>query len=121
MPNTIQKAKLLQKRKWRIRQTVAGTAARPRLTVKFSGKHIYAQAVDDVAGRTLVFLSTLDPGVRKANVKGNVHGAKSLGVAFAAKAKTAGLASVVFDRNGRPYHGRVKTFADAAREGGLQF
>jgi large subunit ribosomal protein L18 len=119
--NTIQKAVLLQKRKWRIRKTVAGTAARPRLSVKFSGKHIYAQAVDDAAGKTLVFLSTLDPEVKKANVKGNVSGAKSLGTAFAVKAKAAGLTAVVFDRNGRPYHGRVKTFADAAREGGLHF
>lgn len=121
MSNTIRKAQLLQKRKWRIRKTVTGTAVRPRLSVKFSGKHIYAQAVDDAAGKTLVFLSTLDPEVRKSKVKGNVSGAKTLGVAFAAKAKAAGLASVVFDRNGRPYHGRVKTFADAAREGGLQF
>ena len=119
--NTIQKAALLQKRKWRIRKTVTGTAVRPRLSVKFSGKHIYAQAVDDAAGKTIVFLSTLDPEVRKANVKGNVSGAKTLGVAFAAKAKAAGLTAVVFDRNGRPYHGRVKTFADAAREGGLTF
>jgi large subunit ribosomal protein L18 len=119
--NTIQKAQLLQKRKWRIRKAVAGTAARPRLSVKFSGKHIYAQAVDDDAGRTLVFLSTLDPEVRKANVRGNLPGAKSLGVAFAAKATAAGVASVVFDRNGRLYHGRVKSFADAARAGGLKF
>ena len=119
--NTIQKAALLQKRKWRIRKTVTGTAVRPRLSVKFSGKHIYAQAVDDAAGKTIVFLSTLDPEVRKGNVKGNVSGAKTLGVAFAAKAKAAGLTAVVFDRNGRPYHGRVKTFADAAREGGLTF
>ena len=119
--NTIQKAALLQKRKWRIRKTVTGTAVRPRLSVKFSGKHIYAQAVDDAAGKTIVFLSTLDPEVRKGNVKGNVSGAKTLGVAFAAKAKAAGLTAVVFDRNGRPYHGRVTTFADAAREGGLTF
>ena len=118
---SIRKAMLLQKRKWRIRKTVTGTAVRPRLSVKFSGKHIYAQAIDDAAGKTLVFLSTLDPEVKKSNVKGNVSGAKTLGVAFASKAKAAGLDSVVFDRNGRPYHGRVKTFADAAREGGLKF
>jgi len=118
---SIRKAMLLQKRKWRIRKTVTGTAVRPRLSVKFSGKHIYAQAIDDAAGKTLVFLSTLDPEVKKSNVKGNVSGAKSLGVAFASKAKAAGLDAVVFDRNGRPYHGRVKTFADAAREGGLKF
>ena len=118
---SIRKAMLLQKRKWRIRKTVTGTAVRPRLSVKFSGKHIYAQAIDDAAGKTLVFLSTLDAEVKKTNVKGNVSGAKTLGVAFASKAKAAGLDAVVFDRNGRPYHGRVKTFADAAREGGLKF
>lgn len=119
--NTIRKAQLLQKRKWRIRKTVAGTAARPRLSVKFSGKHIYAQAVDDEAGKTLVFLSTLDPEIRKSKAASNLAGAKSLGSAFAAKAKAAGFTAVVFDRNGRLYHGRVKTFADAAREGGLKF
>ena len=118
---SIRKAMLLQKRKWRIRKTVTGTAVRPRLSVKFSGKHIYAQAIDDAAGKTLVFLSTLDGEVKKSNVKGNDAGAKTLGTSFAAKAKAAGLESVVFDRNGRPYHGRVKTFADAAREGGLKF
>ena len=118
---TVYKAQLLQKRKWRIRKKVTGTAARPRLSVKFSGKHIYAQAVNDDAGSTLVFLSTLDPEVRKQKVKCNISGAKSLAIAFAAKAKAAGLESIVFDRNGRPYHGRVKTFADAAREGGLKF
>ena len=118
---TVYKAQLLQKRKWRIRKKVTGTAVRPRLSVKFSGKHIYAQLIDDDAGATLVFLSTLDPEVRKSKVNGNVSGAKSLGVTFAAQAKATGIASVVFDRNGRPYHGRVKTFAEAAREGGLQF
>jgi large subunit ribosomal protein L18 len=118
---TVYKAQLLQKRKWRIRKKVTGTAARPRLSVKFSGKHIYAQAVDDAAGSTLVFLSTLDGELRKGKTKGNVSGAKSLGVAFAVKAKAAGITAVVFDRNGRLFHGRVKTFADAAREGGLQF
>ena len=118
---TVYKAQLLQKRKWRIRKKVTGTAARPRLSVKFSGKHIYAQAINDDAGQTLVFLSTLDAEVKKGNAKSNVSGAKSLAAAFAAKAKAAGITSVVFDRNGRPYHGRVKTFAEAAREGGLQF
>lgn len=118
---TVYKAQLLQKRKWRIRKKVTGTAARPRLSVKFSGKHIYAQAVNDDTGSTLVFLSTLDPEQRKGKAKGNVSGAKSLGSAFAAKAKAVGINSVVFDRNGRLYHGRVKTFAEAVREGGLQF
>ncbi len=119
--NTVYKSQLLQKRKWRIRKKVVGTAARPRLSVKFSGKHIYAQLINDESGSTLVFLSTLDPEVKKGNAKSNLSGAKALGEAFAAKAKAAGNAAVVFDRNGRPYHGRVKTFAEAARAGGLQF
>lgn len=119
--NTIRKADLLQKRKWRIRKKVRGTAARPRLSVKFTTKHIYAQAIDDDAGQTLIFLSSLDATLREQKVAANVAGAKALGVAFAAKATAAGISSVVFDRNGARYHGKVKQFADAAREGGLQF
>ncbi len=119
--NTIRKASLLQKRRWRIRKKVNGTAVRPRLSVKFSTKHIYAQAVNDDAGATLVFLGTLDPSLRKQKLKANLAGAKALGVAFASKAKAAGIAAVVFDRNGALYHGKVKAFADAAREGGLAF
>jgi large subunit ribosomal protein L18 len=118
---TIRNASLLQKRRWRIRKKVNGTAARPRLSVRFTTKHIYAQAIDDDAGKTLVFLGTLAADLRKKKLTSNVAGAKALGVAFAAKAKAAGIASVVFDRNGAPYHGKVKVFADAAREGGLQF
>ena len=119
--NTIRKADLLQKRRWRIRKKVTGTALRPRLAVRFTTKHIYAQAIDDDAGKTLVFLSSLNADLRKQKLAANLNGAKALGVAFAAKAKAAGIASVVFDRSGARYHGKVKTFADAAREGGLQF
>ncbi len=119
--NTIRKADLLQKRRWRIRKKVTGTAARPRLAVRFTSKHVYAQAINDEAGTTLVFLGSLDAELRKQKVKANLAGAKALGIAFATKAKAAGLASVVFDRSGAPYHGKVKVFADAAREGGLQF
>jgi large subunit ribosomal protein L18 len=119
--NTTRKASLLQKRRWRIRKKVNGTAARPRLCVRFTTKHIYAQAIDDDKGATLVFLGTLDTGLRKDKVTSNLAGAKALGVAFALKAKAAGIASVVFDRSGAPYQGKVKVFADAAREGGLQF
>ncbi len=115
------KAILLQKRRWRIRKKVKGTAARPRLCVRFTAKHVYAQAIDDDAGTTLAFLGSLDAELRKQKLKANIAGAKILGTAFAAKAKAAGIASVVFDRSGAPYHGKVKTFADAAREGGLQF
>ena len=119
--NTIRKADLLQKRRWRIRKKVFGTAARPRLAVRFTSKHIYAQAIDDQAGTTLVFLSSLDADLRKQKLTSNLAGAKALGVAFALKAKAAGLSSVVFDRSGALYHGKVKVFADAAREGGLAF
>ena len=119
--NTIQKATLLQKRKWRIRKKVNGTSARPRLSVKFSSKHIYAQAINDDAAQTLAFVSSLDETLRKQNVKANLAGAKALGVAFAAKAKAIGIEAVVFDRNGRPFHGKVKAFADAASEAGLKF
>ena len=119
--NTIRKASLLQKRRWRIRKKVNGTAARPRLCVRFTSKHVYAQAINDDAGTTLVFLGSLDAELRKQKLKANLASAKVLGVAFALKAKAAGIASVVFDRSGAPYHGKVKVFADAAREGGLQF
>ena len=119
--NTIRKAALLQKRRWRIRKKVFGTAARPRLSVRFSSRHIYAQAVNDQTGATLVFLSSLDPELRKKKLQANLAGARELGVGFAAKAVAAGLASVVFDRSGALYHGKVKVFAEAAREGGLQF
>lgn len=119
--NTIRKADLLQKRRWRIRKKVFGTAARPRLAVRFTSKHIYAQAIDDETGTTLAFLSSLDADLRKQKLAANLTGAKSLGVAFAAKAKAAGISSVVFDRSGALYHGKVKVFADAAREGGLAF
>ena len=119
--NTIHKAMLLQKRRWRIRKKVTGTAARPRLAVKFSAKNIYAQAINDEAGTTLVFLSSLDAELRKQKLKANIASAKVLGASFAAKAKAAGISSVVFDRSGARYHGKVKTFADAAREAGLVF
>jgi large subunit ribosomal protein L18 len=118
---TITKARLLQNRRWRIRKKVNGTAARPRLAVRFTAKHVYAQLIDDDAAKTLVFVSSLDKELRKQKLKANIASAKTLGVAFAAKAKAAGIESVVFDRSGAPYHGKVKTFAEAAREGGLKF
>lgn len=119
--NTIRKADLLQKRRWRIRKKVFGTSSRPRLAVKFSSKHIYAQAVNDDNGTTVAFLSSLDADLRKQKLSANLAGAKALGEAFAAKAKAAGVESVVFDRSGALYHGKVKAFAEAARAGGLVF
>ena len=119
--NTIRKADLLQKRRWRIRKKVKGTSARPRLAVKFSSKHIYAQAVNDDNGTTLAYLSSLDADLRQQKLTANLSGAKALGEAFAAKAKAAGIETVVFDRSGALYHGKVKAFAEAARAAGLVF
>ncbi|MDR1432909.1 MAG: 50S ribosomal protein L18 [Puniceicoccales bacterium] len=109
------------KRRIRIRKRVAGAASRPRLAVKFSGKHIYAQCINDESGETLVFLSTLEREIRKQKLVANIAGAASLGKLFGEKATSAGIKCVVFDRSGRRYHGGVKAFADAAREAGLSF
>lgn len=113
-----EKNTLRQKRRWRIRKKVSGTPERPRLTVRFSNKHIYAQCVDDRAGHTLVYASSL---AENGPLKANREGAASLGKTLAEKAKSAGIGEVVFDRAGRRYHGCVRAFADAARENGLQF
>ena len=113
-----QKKTLLQKRRWRIRKKVKGTAERPRLVVHFSNKHIYAQCIDDVRGHTMVYVSSV---AKNSATKANVEGAAKIGKSLAEKAKTAGVEAVVFDRAGRRYHGCVKTFAEAARTGGLQF
>lgn len=110
---------LAQKRRYRIRKKVAGTAERPRLAVHFSNKHIYAQCIDDLAGHTLAYATSV--GSKDVTAKANTEGAVLLGEVIAKKAKAAGIESVVFDRSGRRYHGCVKLFADAARESGLQF
>ena len=106
-----------------IRQKVVGTKERPRLSVRRSTGHIYAQVIDDVAGRTLVAVSTLSPDVKEKSGKdaGNVKGAALLGAALAEACKKSGVSKVVFDRSGYMYHGRVKALAEAARKGGLQF
>jgi len=100
----------------RVRQRVAGTNEKPRLVVFRSLSHIYAQVIDDRAGRTLVAAS--DQGAEKAKKS---ERAKTVGKAVAERAKAAGIAEVVFDRGGYRYHGRVKALADAAREAGLRF
>ncbi|HAT60130.1 MAG TPA: 50S ribosomal protein L18 [Opitutae bacterium] len=115
------KRELEQKRRWRIRKKVAGTLVRPRLSLHFSNKHIYAQAINDDEGKTLLFVSTVAKELREQNLKANNDGASALGKSFGEKAKDSGISKVVFDRNGRKYHGCVKTFADAAREAGLKF
>jgi large subunit ribosomal protein L18 len=106
----------------RIRKKIRGTPARPRLAVFRSQGHIYAQVIDDDAGRTLCAASSLDKDVRGASKKGgNVAAAKSVGSLIATRAKDKGIAAVVFDRGGFQYHGRIKALADAARESGLKF
>ena len=102
--------------------TVSGTAERPRLCVYRSIDHIYAQVIDDRAGKTLASASTADKDTKKSlKGGGNVAAAKVVGKAVADRAKAAGISKVVFDRGGYKYHGRVKALADAAREAGLQF
>jgi len=112
----------MQRRKYSIRKTLIGTGERPRLSVFRSDKHIYAQVIDDMSGRTLAAAGTTNGEVRgDLNNGGNIEAAKRVGKAIAEKAKAAGVTKVAFDRNGRMYHGRIKALADAAREGGLQF
>jgi large subunit ribosomal protein L18 len=103
-------------RKKRIRARVIGTAARPRLTVYRSLKAVYAQVIDDSAGKTLCSASTVE-----SKGKATVEGAKKVGELIAKKAKDAGIKAVVFDRNAYKYHGAVKAVAEGAREGGLEF
>ncbi len=106
----------------RIRRKLSGTGIRPRLCVFRSLAHIYAQVVDDLAGKTLVAASSLEKEVCSDKKKaGNIAAAKMVGKAIAARAKTKGIEAVVFDRGGYLYHGRVKALAEAARESGLKF
>jgi large subunit ribosomal protein L18 len=105
----------------RIRKTLQGTAERPRLNVYRSLNHIYAQVIDDMAGKTLVSASTAEGKKEDRRTGGNVAAAKSVGKTIAERAKAKGVTKVVFDRGGYLYHGRVKALADAAREAGLQF
>ena len=109
-----------QKRHERIRLRLEGTSARPRLAVFRSLNHIYAQVIDDSAGSTLAAASSLEPELRAGKAT-KVESAKVVGRLVAERARTAGVAKVVFDRAGYNYHGRVKAVADAAREAGLDF
>ena len=110
-----------KKRKMRIRKRVIGTAERPRLSVFRSAKHIYAQVIDDIAGKTIASVSTLSK-----DLKGNLEGDKTkaavtVGTLVAELLKSKKVSKVVFDRNGYLFHGRVKALADAARKAGLDF
>ena len=108
------------RRHHRVRKLVRGTAERPRLAVFRSNKHITAQVIDDVTGRTLAAASTVQADLRSGTT-GNKAAATAVGTLVAERAKAAGVTKVVFDRGGNLYHGRVAAVADAAREAGLEF
>ena len=110
-----------QRRKIRIRKKISGDAARPRLVVFRSNTHIYAQIVDDHTGNTVVATSTLALKKGESGIHGNKAGADSVGKEIARLAKEKDITTVVFDRSGYLYHGRVKAVADGAREAGLEF
>jgi len=116
------KQKLATLRHWRIRKKVVGTGVRPRMSVRFTNENIYVQFIDDAAGKTLASASTLHKSVPDRDKLGaNAVTAKKIGAIAAEAAKSKGIKSVVFDRSGARFHGKVKALADAAREAGLQF
>ena len=117
---TATKSRARLRRQLRGRKKIFGAPQRPRLVVTRSARHISAQVIDDVAGRTLAYASTMEPDLRSAT--GDKSGkAKQVGELVAERAKAAGVAQVVFDRAGHKYHGRIAALADGAREAGLGF
>ena len=109
-----------ERRHRRVRGKVSGSAERPRLAVFRSNRHIVAQVIDDSIGHTIAAASTVEPSIR-GGATGNVDAAKAVGTLVAERAKDKGITSVVFDRGGSTYHGRVAALADAARAAGLEF
>ena len=107
--------------KLRIRKTVQGTAERPRVAVFRSNKQIYAQVIDDLNGKTLLSVSSREKEIASAEKDNKTEQAARVGKLLASKCKQAGIDNIVFDRGGYKYHGRVKSLAEAAREGGLKF
>ncbi len=120
MTRTAHKLELRRRRHARVRRRVKGTADRPRLSVYRSLKHISAQLIDDTTGRTLAAASSVEGVLRDAG-GANIEGARAVGALVATRAKDAGINTVVFDRGGFAYHGRVAALADAARKEGLEF
>ena len=110
-----------QRRQTRVRRRVRGADARPRLSVFRSGKHIYAQVISDETGRTLASASTLSAELKEGKKSANKDAAKRVGARIAQVCQERGIRTVVFDRNGFLYHGRVQALAEAAREAGLKF
>ena len=121
MERILKKRYDLRRRHNRSRNKVTGTAERPRMSVFRSLRNISVQFIDDVAGKTVLALSTESADFPKGTYGGNVKAAETIGTMAAEKAKAAGIEAVVFDKGGRKYHGRVKALADAARKGGLKF
>ncbi|GAB4402186.1 MAG: 50S ribosomal protein L18 [Anaerolineales bacterium] len=122
MSKEVDTAKAREIRHRRVRATVKGTSARPRLNVFRSNQHIYAQIIDDTIGHTLVSASTIDAEIRpKLGSLSKTEQAKLVGQTLAKRALAIGVKKVVFDRGGYRYHGRVKSLADGSREGGLEF
>ncbi|MDO4622665.1 MAG: 50S ribosomal protein L18 [Eubacteriales bacterium] len=122
MIKKVSRAQVRQKKHRRMRNHIAGTSARPRLSVFRSNEHIYAQIIDDSIGKTLVAASTTQADVKAELQKTNdIEAAKYVGTVIGKKAVEAGIEEVVFDRGGYIYHGKVQALADAAREAGLKF
>ena len=122
MKAVLKKQFIRARRHKRLRNKIVGTAARPRLTVFRSTRHIYCQLIDDFNGVTLAASSTMSPDLKdKFDDSGNAKAAVMVGKAIAEKAKDAGITTVVFDRGSFKFHGRIKALADAARKGGLIF
>jgi len=112
---------LRQRRHSRLRKKISGTPERPRVAVSRTNKHISAQIIDDVNGRTLAAASSVEVSLRTSTSGGNIEGAKAVAELLATRAKEANITAVVFDRGGFDYHGRVAALADALRAGGLEF
>jgi len=117
----LNKKDMRQRRHARSRFYLSGTAQKPRLAVFRSLKHIYAQIIDDETGETLVMASSLDKDLRSSVTGGNKNGAKQIGQKIAERAMAKGISTVVFDKGGFKYHGRVKELAEGARSAGLKF
>lgn len=122
MIKRIDKNKIRLRKHARVRLKISGSAERPRLCIFRSSKHIYAQIIDDVSSTTLVAASSMDEALKgKLKYSGNKEAAKEVGKLIGSKAIEKGIKSVVFDRGGYIYHGRIKEIADGAREAGLEF
>jgi large subunit ribosomal protein L18 len=108
------------RRAFRVRKKVSGTASRPRLVVSRSSRHLFVQVIDDTQGKTLAYASTMETDLR-ADKGDKTAKSKAVGALIASRAKAAGVSTVVFDRAGNKYHGRIAAVADSSRENGLEF